>query len=44
VKPEATATAWLTFAALLLSLFAAMLGAAAGRRGVIRRADRPLTR
>lgn len=37
-KPEATATAWLTFAALVLSLLAAIAGAGAGRRGVVRRA------
>ena len=44
VKPEATATAWLTFAALVLSLLAAIIGAAVGRRGVVRRVDRPLVR
>jgi hypothetical protein len=38
-KPEATATAWLAFAALLLSLLAAIAGAAAGRRGVVKRAS-----
>ena len=32
VKPKATAAAWITLAALLLSLIAAVLGAAAGRR------------
>jgi hypothetical protein len=32
VKPQATKAAWLTFAALLLSLLAAVLGAIAGRR------------
>jgi len=32
VKPEATRAAWVTFAALLLSLFAAVFGAMAGRR------------
>ena len=36
-KPEATTTAWLTFAALVLSLLAAIAGAAAGRRGVVQR-------
>jgi methyl-accepting chemotaxis protein len=39
-KPEATATAWLTFAALVLSLLAAIAGASAGRRGVVRRVAR----
>ena len=43
-QPEATATAWLTFAALVLSLLAAIIGAAVGRRGVVRRVDRPLVR
>jgi hypothetical protein len=42
VKPEATTTAWLTFAALVLSLLAAIVGAAVGRRGVVRRVERPL--
>jgi hypothetical protein len=42
VKPEATATAWLTFGALVLSLLAAIIGAAVGRRGVVRRVDRPV--
>jgi hypothetical protein len=37
VQPEATTTAWLSFAALLLSLIAAIAGAAVGRRGVVRR-------
>ena len=32
VKPQATAAAWVTFGALVLSLLAALLGAAAGRR------------
>ena len=32
VKPEATRAAWVTFGALLLSLFAAVFGAMAGRR------------
>jgi hypothetical protein len=32
VKPQATQAAWITFAALLLSLLAAVLGAMAGRR------------
>ena len=32
VKPQATKAAWITFAALLLSLLAAVLGAMAGRR------------
>jgi hypothetical protein len=44
VKPEATTTAWLTFAALVLSLLAAIGGAAVGRRGVVRRVERPVTR
>jgi hypothetical protein len=44
VKPEATTTAWLTFAALVLSLLAAIGGAAVGRRGVVRRVERPITR
>jgi hypothetical protein len=37
VKPEATTTAWLAFAALVLSLLAAIGGAAVGRRNVERR-------
>jgi hypothetical protein len=37
VKPEATTTAWLTFAALVLSLIAAIVGAAVGRRNVVGR-------
>jgi hypothetical protein len=37
VQPEATTTAWLAFGALLLSLLAAIAGAAVGRRGVVRR-------
>ena len=32
VKPQATTAAWITFGSLLLSLVAALLGAAAGRR------------
>jgi hypothetical protein len=36
-QPEATTTAWVAFAALLLSLLAAIGGAAAGRRGVVKR-------
>jgi hypothetical protein len=44
VKPEATTTAWLTFAALVLSLLAAIGGAAVGRRGVVRRVESPVTR
>jgi ABC-type transport system involved in multi-copper enzyme maturation permease subunit len=36
-KPEATTTAWVAFAALVLSLLAAIAGAAAGRRGVVKR-------
>jgi ABC-type transport system involved in multi-copper enzyme maturation permease subunit len=35
VQPEVATTAWLSFAALLLSLFAAIAGAAVGRRGVV---------
>ena len=38
VQPEAARTAWLTFAALLLSLGAAIGGAAAGRRNAVKRA------
>jgi hypothetical protein len=38
VQPEAARTAWLTFAALLLSLGAAIGGAAAGRRNAEKRA------
>ena len=37
VQPEASATAWLTFVALVLSLLAAIAGAAMGRRGVVKR-------
>jgi len=37
MQPEATATAWIAFAALLLSLLAAIGGAAVGRRNVERR-------
>lgn len=37
VKPEVTTTAWLAFAALVLSLLAAIGGAAVGRRNVERR-------
>jgi len=44
VKPEATTTAWITFGALLLSLLAAIIGAGVGRRGVVRRVERPVTR
>jgi hypothetical protein len=36
-QPEASATAWLTFVALVLSLLAAIAGAAMGRRGVVKR-------
>jgi ABC-type transport system involved in multi-copper enzyme maturation permease subunit len=36
-KPEATTTAWVAFAALLLSLLAAIGGAAVGRRNVVNR-------
>ncbi len=39
-KPEATATAWITFGALVLSLLAAITGAGVGRRSVVGRADR----
>jgi len=42
VKPEVTTSAWLTFAALVLSLLAAIVGAGVGRRGVVRRVERPL--
>jgi hypothetical protein len=37
VQPEATTTAWVAFAALVLSLLAAIAGAAVGRRGVVKR-------
>jgi hypothetical protein len=37
VQPEATTTAWVTFIALVLSLAAAIAGAAVGRRNVARR-------
>jgi hypothetical protein len=37
-QPGAARTAWLTFAALLLSLGAAIAGAAAGRRNVVKKA------
>jgi hypothetical protein len=36
-KPAAAKTAWITFAALVLSLLAAIWGAAVGRRGVVGR-------
>jgi hypothetical protein len=36
-QPQASATAWLTFVALVLSLLAAIFGAAMGRRGVEKR-------
>jgi hypothetical protein len=36
-QPAASATAWLTFVALVLSLVAAIFGAAMGRRGVVKR-------
>jgi hypothetical protein len=36
-QPAASKTAWLTFAALVLSLLAAIFGAAVGRRGVVGR-------
>lgn len=39
VQPEASATAWLTFAGLVLSLLAAIAGAAMGRRGVVKRVN-----
>jgi hypothetical protein len=38
VKPQATRAAWITFAALLLSLLAAALGAMAGRRNPVKEA------
>jgi ABC-type transport system involved in multi-copper enzyme maturation permease subunit len=38
-QPEATTTAWLAFAALVLSLLAAIAGAAVGRRGVVKRVN-----
>ncbi len=44
VKPEATTTAWVTFGALVLSLLAAIIGAGVGRRGAVRRVERPLSR
>jgi hypothetical protein len=37
-QPAATRTAWITFGALLLSLGAAIAGAASGRRNVVKRA------
>jgi len=40
VKPHVTATAWITFIAMVLSLVAAIAGAAVGRRNVMRRAAR----
>jgi hypothetical protein len=40
VQPEVSTTAWLTFAALVLSLLAAIAGAAVGRRGVVGRVTR----
>jgi hypothetical protein len=40
-QPEATTTAWVAFAALVLSLLAAIAGAAVGRRGVVRRVEAP---
>jgi hypothetical protein len=40
VKPEVARSAWLAFAALVLSLLAAIGGAATGRRNVLRRAGR----
>jgi hypothetical protein len=36
-KPKVSMTAWVTFGALVLSLLAAIAGAAAGRRGVVRK-------
>ena len=44
VKPEVATTAWLTFAALVLSLLAAVFGAAVGRRGVVGRVEGPRAR
>jgi hypothetical protein len=41
-KPEATAGAWISFLALLLSLAAAVLGAAVGRRKAAERITDPL--
>lgn len=41
VQPEAAMTAWLTFAALVLSLLAAIGGAAIGRRSAVHRAENP---
>jgi hypothetical protein len=41
MQPAATRTAWIAFGALVLSLLAAVLGGAAGRRRVIPRASRP---
>lgn len=40
VQPEASATAWITFGALVLSLLAAVLGAMSGRRRAAVRAGR----
>jgi hypothetical protein len=39
-QPEVSTTAWVTFAALVLSLLAAIGGAAMGRRGVERKVVR----
>jgi len=41
MQPEAATTAWMTFLALVLSLLAAVAGAAVGRRGVVKRAQQP---
>jgi hypothetical protein len=41
VQPQVSATAWMTFAALVLSLLAAIAGAAVGRRGVARKVAGP---
>jgi hypothetical protein len=40
MKPQATRAAWITFGALLLSLFAAVIGAMAGRRNPLKEAKR----
>jgi hypothetical protein len=40
IQPEVATTAWVSFAALLLSLLAAIVGAAVGRRGVVGRVTR----
>lgn len=43
-KPEVAMTAWITFGALVLSLLAAIFGAAVGRRSVVGRVENPRRR